>query len=568
MEKKDIRFLWQTYRPYWPLILLAVFGSILESGALAGLAYIIKNVVDDVFIAKSYEKLYWIIAVIISLAVLKQVGSFLKGYLYPLVIYKAIYVLRDRIYKNLLGALPSFFRKQNHGDLVSRATTDVERFGEISSTIGTNVVTETFTVIAVVGVLFYRDWKMFVIFLVTVPLLAYALHFFGEKRKKYSKKLQENFSDYIQNLNQIISGFEIVKLFQTDTFIKIFRRINENLFKSQRKNRFYDVVYLSSVEIIAYVAVAGIIFYGGLRIIKGEITAGDFFSFLGGILILVNSLQTLQRGAINLKAISPVIERILFALNIPQEEEKGIRFEGLKNSIEYKNLFLYIDGNRILENINLKVKKGEKIGIIGQTGSGKSTLVKILPALITEYNGKVLIDGIELRKYSVFSLREKIGMVSQDVFIFNDTLRNNLLIAKPEATEDELIDALKKAKADFAFDLDKGLDTVLGEKGSRLSGGERQRISLARIFLKNPDILIFDEATSALDVETEELVMEEIRRYFKDKTVFLITHRLKLLDIADRIVVMENGRIVEEGTKEQLIEKKGVFYRFITISNI
>ncbi len=568
MEKKDIRFLWQTYRPYWPLILLAVFGSILESGALAGLAYIIKNVVDDVFIAKSYEKLYWIIAVIISLAVLKQVGSFLKGYLYPLVIYKAIYVLRDRIYKNLLGALPSFFRKQNHGDLVSRATTDVERFGEISSTIGTNVVTETFTVIAVVGVLFYRDWKMFVIFLVTVPLLAYALHFFGEKRKKYSKKLQENFSDYIQNLNQIISGFEIVKLFQTDTFIKIFRRINENLFKSQRKNRFYDVVYLSSVEIIAYVAVAGIIFYGGLRIIKGEITAGDFFSFLGGILILVNSLQTLQRGAINLKAISPVIERILFALDIPQEEEKGIRFEGLKNSIEYKNLFLYIDGNRILENINLKVKKGEKIGIIGQTGSGKSTLVKILPALITEYNGKVLIDGIELRKYSVFSLREKIGMVSQDVFIFNDTLRNNLLIAKPEATEDELIDALKKAKADFAFDLDKGLDTVLGEKGSRLSGGERQRISLARIFLKNPDILIFDEATSALDVETEELVMEEIRRYFKDKTVFLITHRLKLLDIADRIVVMENGRIVEEGTKEQLIEKKGVFYRFITISNI
>ncbi len=567
MEKKDLRFLWQTYKPYWPLILLAVIGSVLESGALAGLAYIVKNVVDDVFIAKSYEKLYWIITVIITLALFKQIGSFLKGYIYPLVIYKALYVLRNRIYKNLLGAVPSFFRKQNHGDLVSRATTDVERFGEISSTIGTNVITEIFTVFAVVGVLFYRDWKMFIIFLITVPLLAYALHFFGEKRKKYSKKLQEDFSDYLQNLNQIISGFEIVKLFQTDFFIKLFRRINKNLFKSQKKNRFYDVVYLSSVEIIAYVAVAGIIFYGGLRIIKGEITAGDFFSFLGGILILVNSLQTLQRGAINLKALSPVIDRILFALNIPQEEDRGVRFEGLKKEIVYDKVSLNIDGNQILKNINLKIKKGEKVAVIGQTGSGKSTVVKILPALITEYNGEVLIDELELRKYSVSSVREKIGMVSQDVFIFNDTLRNNLLIAKPDATDQELIEALKKAKADFVFELEEGLDTVLGEKGSRLSGGERQRISIARIFLKDPDILIFDEATSALDVETEELVMEEISNYFKDKTVILITHRLKLLEIADRIVVMENGKIAEEGTKDQLIEKKGVFYRFLTISS-
>ena len=567
IEKKDISFLWQTYRSYWPLILLAVLGSVLESGALAGLAYIIKNVVDDVFVAKSYEKLVFIIFVLIGLAFAKQIGFFLKDFVYPVVIYKALRVLRKDIYKKIINAHPSFFRKTSSGDLISRSTSDVERFGEISASIGTNIVTETFTVIGIIGVLIYRDWKMFLIFLFAVPFLAVALNYFGEKRKKYSKKLQEGFSSYIQHLNQIILGIEVVKLFKEKIFLKVFNKINENLYHRQKKGRLYETVYLSSVEIIAYTATAGIIFYGGSRIIKGEITPGDFFSFLGGVLILVNSLQVLQRGMVNLKALSPVIDRILFVLNIPQEEEKGIKFEGLKDSIVYKDLSLSIDENRILENINLKIKKGEKIGIIGQTGSGKSTLVKILPALITGYDGEVLLDGKEIRKYSVFSLREKIGMVSQEVFIFNDTLRNNLLIAKPEATDKELIKALKKAKADFVFDLEEGLDTVLGEKGSRLSGGERQRISIARIFLKNPDILIFDEATSALDVETEELVMEEIRNYFKDKTVILITHRLKLLDIADRIVVMENGRIAEEGTKDQLLEKKGVFYRFLTISS-
>ncbi|WP_457627881.1 ABC transporter ATP-binding protein [Persephonella sp.] len=567
MEKKDLRFLFDTYRRYWVLLLFALIGSILESASLAGLAYIIKNVVDDVFVDRSYEKLIVIITVLIGLAVAKQTGFFLKSYLYPLVIYRALNVLRERIYRKILRAHPSFFRKNPPGDLISRATTDVERFGEISQAIGINIVTETLTVAGIIGVLIYRDWKMFLIFLFAVPVLALALNYFGEKRKKYSKKLQESFSDYIQHLNQVISGIEVVKLFREKIFYRIFHRINSQLYQRQKKNRFYEVVYLSSVEVIAYVATAGIIFYGGIRIIKGEITAGDFFSFLGGVLILVNSLQTLQRGAIALKAISPVIDRIRYVLDIPEEEDRGIRFEHLKDKIQYRNVSLKLGENQILKSINLTVRKGEKIGIVGLTGSGKSTLVKILPALITEYEGQVLIDGTELRQFSVSSLREKIGMVSQDVFIFNDTLRNNLLIAKPDATDEELIEALKKAKADFVFKLENGLDTVLGEKGSRLSGGERQRISIARIFLKDPDILIIDEATSALDVETEEYVIQEIQKHFFSKTIFMITHRLKLLDIADRVVVMENGEIVEQGTREELMKQKGTFYRFCMLSN-
>ncbi|WP_457641982.1 ABC transporter ATP-binding protein [Persephonella sp.] len=566
MGRKEFHFLWKTYKDYWHLIFLAVLGSILESIALAGLAYIIKDVVDDVFVDKNYERLMFVIIVLIFLAILKQVGFFLKNYVYPLVIYKTLKVLREKIYRKVLNAQPSFFRKISSGDLISRATTDVERFGEISTTIGTNVITETFTVIGIVAILLYRDWKMFLIFIFAIPLLALALNYFGGKRKKYSKKLQESFSDYIQHLNQIISGIEVVKLFKEKIFLKLFLKINENLYHRQKKNRFYDTVYLSSVEIIAYVATAGIIFYGGSRIISGDITPGDFFSFLGGVLILVNSLQTLQRGAINLKALSPVIDRIQFVLNIPQEKDANREFKGLREKIVYDNVSLKIGENQILKNVNLLINKGEKVGIVGLTGSGKSTLVKILPALIKDYEGKVFIDNHELKEYSVSSLREHIGVVSQDVFIFNDTLRNNLLIAKPEATDQELIEALKKAKADFVFKTEKGLDTVLGEKGSRLSGGERQRISIARIFLKNPDILIIDEGTSALDVETEEYVMEEIKNHFRDKTIIMITHRLKIIDLCNRIVVMENGQIVEEGTKEELLRKKGVFYKFFSLS--
>ena len=567
MEKESLGFLFNIFKKHWFLLILALLGSLLESGALAGLAYIIKNVIDDVFVAKSYESLLFVIFVLIILATAKQIGFFLKDYVYPLIIFKGEKELREKFYRKLLNAEPSFIIKQPLGDIISRFTNDLERFFQIASSLGTNVITETLTVFGIVLVLIYRDWKMFLIFLFAVPFLSLALGYFGEKRKKYSKKLQESLSKYTQHLNQILSGFEIVKLFDKKIFFNLFKKLNEELYTRERKNRFYETLYLSSVEIIAYTATAGIIFYGGYRIIKGEITAGDFFSFLGGVLILVNSLQILQRGIVNLKGLSPVVERLKFVLELPEEKDTGEEFKALKESILYKDVSLKIGENWILKDINLEIKKGEKVSIVGLTGSGKSTLVKILPALIKNYQGEVLIDGKELRNYKVSSLRKHIGMISQEVFIFNDTLRNNLLIAKPDATDEELIEALKKAKADFVFRLEKGLDTVLGEKGSRLSGGERQRIAIARIFLKNPDILIIDEGTSALDVETEEYVMEEIKEHFKEKTIIMITHRLQIVDIASKIVVMERGRIVEEGTKEKLLKKKGAFYRFYTLSS-
>jgi len=546
---------------------LALIGAVIEAGALSGFIYILKNIIDEIFIQKDIEKFKIIVVILIILAVGKQIGFFLKDFIFPLIIYRYEKDLREKIYNRFLYAELSVINKYPIGDLVSRATNDIARFTEILSALGTNIITEFFTIVGVIALLIYLDWKMFLILIVLIPLLAFVLNYFGEKRKKYSRLVQEALAEYTQHLNQILSGLETVKLFSFQTFKRIFKRINEKLFYREKKNKFYETMYLSAVEILAYAGTIGIILFGGYRVIKGEITTGQFFSFLGGVLVLVNSMQVLQRGLVHLKGISPVIDRIEFLLNLPQEEDGRVEFKELKDKIQYKNLSVEMDGKLILKNINLTIPKRIKIGIVGLSGSGKTTLIKLLPRLIKNYKGHLLIDDLEIKEYKLDSLRRNIGVVSQDVFIFNDTLRNNLLIAKPDATDEEILEALRRAKADFVEKLPQGLDTVLGEKGAMLSGGERQRLAIARLFLKNPEIVIIDEGTSALDVETENYIITEIENYFRDKTIILITHRLSILKITDLIVVMKDGEIIEKGTVEELKEKGGLFTRFLQLAN-
>ena len=559
MERKSLKFILSLYKEHTFLFFLALIGSVLEAGALSGFVYILKNVIDDIFVEKNYNKLLFIITVLIILAFFKQIGFFLKNYLYPVIILKIIKKLREKIYKNILNAEISYINQLSVGEIVSRATNDIERFSVILSSLGTNVITESLTIVGIIGLLIYTDWKLFLIFVVVIPFLALVLNYFGEKRKKYGKLVQESLGDFTSHLNQVLTGLETVKLFKKDIFIKFFNKLNEKLFKREVKSRFYETVYLSSVEIIAYIGVVGIISYGGYRVIKGDLTTGQFFSFLGGILVLVNSMQILQRGLVNLKSITPIIERIQLLLNLPKEKGGYKVFNGLKREIVYKNLNLKIGERDILKDINLNIKKGEKLAIIGLSGAGKSSLVKLLPRLIKDYEGNIYLDDTELREFDINSLREKFGMLSQDIFIFNDTVRNNLLIAKPDATDDEIINALRKAKADFILRLPNGLDTILGERGSNLSGGERQRLAMARLFLKNPDILIIDEGTSALDVETEDKLVNEIVNSFKDKTVLMITHRLSIVDVMDRVIIMENGKITGDYKIEDFKRKSKDF---------
>ncbi|ACD66809.1 ABC transporter related [Sulfurihydrogenibium sp. YO3AOP1] len=540
-----VKFIYENFKKYKLLLFLALIGSIVEAGALAGLTFIVKDVIDKVFIEKDLNKLKLIILVLLLLVIIKQIGFIFKEYMYPLALYKVMKNLRENIFKKILNADMSFFFGKQYGEILSRTTNDIEAFKSAMILIGVDFFTQLFTVIAMVGVLIYRDWKLFLIFLFATPLFAISFNYFGEKRKKYSQRVQESAGEYTQFINQLLYGLETIKLFSKEKILSVFESINERFFKNQRKNALYDVFFLSSIEIASYLAAGGIIFYGGVRIINGELTTGGLFSFLSALLILVNSSQILQRGLIQIKAVNPVIERIKFLLDMPQEKEDGIEFKGLKEKIEYKNVSLKINENKILEDVNVLIRKGQKVGIIGQTGSGKSSFVKLLYGVFRNYEGKILLDDTDLKEYNIKTVRDKIAVITQDVFIFNDTIENNLKITKPDATEEEIINALKKAKADFVFRLKDTVKTVIGERGSSLSGGERQRLAIARIFLKNPDIIIIDEGTSALDEETEKYVMEEIYSHFHDKTILIIAHRLKTLEKCDVFIVFENGKVKE-----------------------
>ncbi|WP_297887672.1 ABC transporter ATP-binding protein [Sulfurihydrogenibium sp.] len=532
--------------------MISLLGSIIEAASLSGLTFIIKDVIDKVFIEKDLEKLKLIVFLILGLALLKQFGFILKEYLFPLSLAKVVKNLREEIFHKIINADFSAFFGKKHGDIISRATNDIEAFRNSMIFLGIDFFTQSFTVVAMIFVLIYMDWKLFLIFLFATPLFVVSFNYFGEKRKKYSKKVQESAAEYTQFLNQVISGLETVKLFRKDFILSVFRKINETFFKNQRKNALYDVFFLSSIEIASYFAATGIILYGGIRIIEGEITTGSLFSFLSALLILVNSIQILQRGLLQVKVVTPIIERIQYILNLPQEKEEGLEFQTLKNSIKYQNVSLKIENHYLLKDVNVEIKRGLKVGIVGHTGSGKSSFVKLLYGIYRDYKGEIYLDEIELRQYNLASIRNKVAVISQDVFIFNDTVENNLKIVKPDATEEEIVQALKKAKADFVFKHKDGIKMMVGERGSSLSGGERQRIAIARIFLKNPEIVIIDEGTSALDVETEKYVMEEIYSHFSDKTLLIVAHRLKTLERCDKILFFENGKLIKEGTVKDL----------------
>lgn len=547
MDRDSLKFLYSRFRDYKLHIILAIVGSIIEASSLAGITYIVKEVIDKVFIEKDFGKLKLILIIIFTLAIFKQLGFILKEYAFPYALYKILKGLREEIFNKIVEGRYSAIQSRQFGDIISRASNDVETLRHSIILVGVNFITQLFTAVAMVSVLVYRDYRLFLIFLVATPIFVLSFNYFGGKRKKYTQRVQESFGEYTQIVNQTLSGLETIKLFSKENIISLFKRINENFFKNQRKNALYEVLYLSSLEIASYIGIAGIILYGGISIAKGKITTGELFSFLSALLILVNSLQIIQRGIMQTKVLSPVIHRIQSVLNIETEKQEGKPFSGLREKIVFKNVSLLMGGKVILKDINIEIRRGEKIGIVGHTGSGKSSFLKLVYGLYQdEYRGSIEIDGVELKDLNLKSYREKVGVVSQDVFMFNDTVRNNLLIANPKADEEKIKRAILTAKADFVFQLPQGLDTAIGEKGGVLSGGERQRLAFARLYLKDPEIVILDEGTSALDTTTEEEVMREFYKHFKDRTVLIVAHRVSTLRECDRIITFENGRVSGE----------------------
>ena len=519
----------------------------------------VKKVVDDVFILKDIDSLFKITLFMLLSAFVMQAGFFLSRISVITASERVLRDIREEVFAKILRLPSRFFVKAKGGDLVSRIVSDVDKLRQVLVDQFPTLMREPFVGLALLGVLLYRDPTLTVILFGVVPLMAYTVKFFGSKKGKHFKRSQEATGQIAQVISQTVQGIDNLKVFNAHNIIlRFFKEFNKRVYKASVKAEFYVTGNTALNYIFGYTVVAGVLFYGGFRIARGDLTPGDFISFLTALFMIQPPLLGTQRALMNLRGALPVIGRVREILKSEEERDGGKTFQGLRKELVFNDVRVKAGDKEILKGVSLKIAKGERVGIVGRTGSGKSTLVKILPRLL-DYEGSVKIDGTELSEFSLESVRSKIGFSTQEVFILNGTVRENLLIAKKDATEEEMKRALDLAVCDFV-DRIGGLDAQVGERGYALSGGERQRLSLARIFLKNPDIVILDEATSALDMNTEKKVLKNLFEFFKDRTMIVVAHRLSNIVDCDRIVVIKEGRVVEEGTFYSLIEKKGEFY--------
>ena len=522
---ENLRWYLRQFYPYRWIILFAFLGAILESVAYSGLSFVLKQLIDKVLIEKNFYLLKLSVLALVGLGLLKQVGFLTSELLYKYAIAKISATLRVKVYSKVVNLPLEEYQKLPQGEWVGRITNDVRSFKDYSEGFGIKVFRELFTALFLTAVLIYFDWKLFLLFLLVTPFLLGAFKFFGAKRKKYSRMYQEKFALFLNFISNLLENFENVKFLKRGFVNFLTKEKVLKLFKAEYKLTLYSATYLSVIELLGYLFAGVIILYGGYRVISEEVSAGTFVAFIGTLFLLYNSLQAIQRTAINYRALQPVIERLREVLEkFPSERGGKARFGGLKTSLTVRNLTF----KPILEKVSFKIPKGAKVFVKGPSGGGKSTLLKLLAGLYRSYEGEILYDQVELRDFSIKSFRSKVFYLSQNSAIFNDTVRNNLLVANPNATEKELILALKLARAEFVLSLPKGLDTVVGGGGVQISGGQKQRIALARLFVTNPEVIFLDEATSALDFPTEIEVLKNILKFHREKTLFFVSHRWEL----------------------------------------
>lgn len=536
-------WLFSITKPYLPLIFLSLFGSILQSIGAALITFLVKKVIDDVFILKSSQEVINLILMFLGVAILMQLGFFLATFTVAYISEKITKDLREEIYEKLLYTPFNFFIKTSSGDLISRIISDIESFKQVFGEYVPKLVREPFVALALFGVLLYRDWLLTLFLLLFFPAMYILTRYFSNKKKKYLQKQRENVSLLTEVLGESLRGIENIKIFLAERkFIEHFKSFSEKFFRSSVKINLYIIGNTVINYIFGYTVVSALLLAGSFRILRGDLSAGDFIAYLTALFMIQKPIMEIQKAVMNLKGALPLFQRIRNLLNLPEEKDGKEEFKGLKENIAFKNVTVRINGKEILKSVSFSLKAGDKVGIRGHTGSGKSTLIRIIPRLI-DYEGEVLIDNIELRDFTLKTLRKNIGFSTQEVFLFKGTVRDNLLIAKPDATEEEMIEALKLAKCDFVLSSPYKLDYPVEERGINLSGGEKQRLALARIFLKNPDIVILDEATSALDPVTEEEVLRNLFAYFKEKTMFVVAHRESNLIFCNKILEFENGKL-------------------------
>lgn len=531
---------------HYPLFILAVFSGIFAALCTAGVTYLVKPMLDEVFVDKDVSKLALIPFLLMLAYIGKAIGSYAQGYLMSYIGEDIVRQIRDKMLSHMLFLDLSFFNKNRNGELIARITNDIGLIRSAVSSIFAEFVREGVTAIALIGVVIYQSPKLALLGLVILPLSILPISLIIRRLKKVSKKAQEKNADITSNLNEVFNNVEMIKVNSAEELeSQKFKNENQEFFKINMKNTLIGTLDNPVMEILGALAIGGVLYVGGKSVIDGTLTVGEFFSFNTALFMAYTPIKRLLNCVVRMQSAIVANKRILEIFSQHSQITDGGRelSEEIKEII-FSNVSFKYDEEEVLSHISCEFKKDSITALVGKSGSGKSTLIALLLRLYDVNSGEISINSTPIKDYKIKSLRSRISVVNQRIFILNDSIAKNVAYGS-EVDSKRVEWALKQAMAwEFVESLPEGIDTRLDEFGTNLSGGQRQRIAIARALYKDSQILILDEATSALDEKTEEAIKHTIDLIRKDKIIILIAHRPSTIELADQILRIENGKLL------------------------
>lgn len=553
-------------KPYWWRILIAGLASSAYGGFDAAFAYMVEPLLKKIFVTKDIFIFSILPLAIILIFAFRAICRYLNDYFMRTAAQLAVQDVRNEIFrKNVFLDLKFFYRNQT-GSLMSRIVNDVAMMQDGVGGIITGVFRDFVGLVTLLGVIFYRDWQLALISILVIPLTIYPANILGSKIKVTARKGQEEAGYFASILQETLSGIKVVKAFSLETvMVDLFARANLKYYNFIRKMIKYSALSAPIMEIITSFGIAAVIFYGGSKVMANKMTAPEFFSFITAMALVYSPLKKLIGAYNEVQRCIGASERVFEIIDaVPEiiDNPHGHILSQNDNRVELKNVRFKYQDDYIINDVSLVAEKGEMVALVGPSGGGKTTLVSLIARFFDINEGKILIGSHDIRDITKASLMNHIALVDQETILFHDTIANNIRYGKSDATDDEIMKAAQAAYAhDFIMEMPNGYETSIGDRGVRLSGGQRQRICIARAILKNAPILILDEATSALDTESEQMVQKAIDNLMTNRTTFVIAHRLSTVLHADKIIVIENGCVVENGTHQELLQNSGLYSR-------
>lgn len=569
-------------KPYTLQVVLTLIIGILKFGIPLLIPLLVAYTIDDVIMAQSLtndEKLHKLMSVMILFfvifAIVRPPVEYARQYLAQWTSNKILYDIRQQLYAHLQKLSAKYYANNKVGEIISRVINDVEQTKTFIITGLMNIWLDLATILIALSIMFTMNVQLSLVSIIIFPFYIFGVWYFFSRLRALTRSRSQAVAELQGFLHERISGINVIRSFAVENHEQArFDKVNDNFLSKATDHAKWTAYSFMVVNTITDIGPLLVIGFGAWQVISGDLTVGVLAAFIAYLDRLYGPLRRLVSSSTTLTQSIASMDRVFQLVDVEydiQDKKDAYEIQNVKGEISFDNVsFRYNEyAEDVLSDINLDIEVGQTVAFVGMSGGGKSSLVSLIPRFYDVTSGSVKIDGQDVRDITLHSLRDNIGMVMQDNVLFSDTIKNNILLAKPDATDEEVYEAARNANAEeFILDLENGYETEVGERGVKLSGGQKQRIAIARVFLKNPPILILDEATSALDLESEAFIQEAIRKVSKDRTTIIVAHRLSTITHADKIVVIEHGQVVESGTHQELLDRNGAYHRLFSIQDV